>query len=200
MYFPFSVVVLSFWHTYIDRRAFILTFGKVLKYVGGDRELEYELTPKTSVGALRDFLVGVASVDVRQNDMLDKFTLIDKDGVRRLKRGGKTRLEDVDMEMEKKIRAEFTSTRYGASMMKMGWCVPGWDDEFFSVLDVAGRVGSGIGSFGVARFYVLIRGGEKPVILDVKYEPVSAVTTILTEMSPDKKAWYDDLFNHEAGE
>ena len=87
----------------------------MLKYVGGDRELEYELTPKTSVGALRDFLVGVASVNVRQNDMLDKFTLIDKDGVRRLKRGDKTRLEDVDKEMEKKIRAEFTSTRYGAS-------------------------------------------------------------------------------------
>jgi uncharacterized protein (DUF2252 family) len=172
----------------------------VLKYVGGDRELEYELTPNTSVGALRDFLVGVAAVTIRQDYMLDKFTLIEKDGVRRFKRDDKTRLKDVDKEMEKKIRAEFTSTRYGASMMKMGWRVPGWDDEFFSVLDVAGRVGSGIGSFGVDRFYVLLRGDDRPVILDVKYEPVSAVTTILAEMSPDKKAWYENLFNHEAGE
>jgi uncharacterized protein (DUF2252 family) len=185
----------------VKRRPFsFIICGKVLKYVGGDKELEYELTPKTSVGALRDFLVDVASVDVRHDDMLDKFTLIDKNGVRRLKRDNKTRLEDVDKEMETKIRAEFTATRYGASMMKMGWCVPGWDDEFFSVLDVAGRVGSGIGSFGVDRFYVLIKGDDKPVILDIKYEPVSAVTTILTEMAPEKKAWYNNLFNHEAGE
>ena len=172
----------------------------MLKYVGGDRELEYELTPKTSVGALRDFLVSVAAADVRHDYMLNKYTFVGRDGARRFQRDDRSRLVDVDEGMERKIRAEFTSTRYGASMMKMGWRVPGWDDRFFTVLDVAGRVGSGIGSFGVDRFYVLIRGEDKPVILDVKYEPVSAVSTILAERHPDTKAWYDNLFNHEAGE
>ncbi|KAL3773051.1 hypothetical protein ACHAW5_000468 [Stephanodiscus triporus] len=162
-----------------------------------DLELLYELTPKTSVGALRDFLVNVAAVTVRHDYMLDKFTMIDN-GVRKFKRDKKTRLEDVDKEMERKIRAEFSPMRYGASMMKMGWCVPGWDDDFFSVLDVAGRVGSGIGSFGVDRFYVLLKGDVRSVILDVKYEPVSAVMTILNETYPETKAWYDNLFNHEA--
>ena len=178
---------------------FVIGFSKVLKYVGSDLELLYELTPKTSVGALRDFLVNVAAVTVRHDYMLDKFTMIDN-GVRKFKRDKKTRLEDVDKEMERKIRAEFSPMRYGASMMKMGWCVPGWDDDFFSVLDVAGRVGSGIGSFGVDRFYVLLKGDVRSVILDVKYEPVSAVMTILNETYPETKAWYDNLFNHEAGE
>ena len=132
--------------------------------------------------------------------MLNKFTLVGKDGAQQFQRNNKTRLVDVHKEMERKIRDEFTSTRYGASMMKMGWRVPGWDDRFFSVMDVAGRVGSGIGSFGVDRFYVLLRGKDIPVILDVKYEPVSAVSTILSESHPDTKAWYDNLFNHEAGE
>jgi uncharacterized protein (DUF2252 family) len=145
-------------------------------------------------------LVDVAAGTVRHDYMLDKFTLIGNDGVRRFIRDNKTRLGDVDKEMERKIRAEFSPTRYGASMMKMGWCVPGWDDDFFSVLDVAGRVGSGIGSFGVDRFYVLLKGDGRSVILDVKYEPVSAVMTILNETYPDTKAWYDNLFNHEAGE
>ena len=72
----------------------------------------------------------------------------------------------------------------------MGYKVPGWDDDFFSVLDIARRVGSGVGSFGVDRFYVLLEGRdqigsnlmydylandlnvkERSVILDVKFEP-----------------------------
>jgi uncharacterized protein (DUF2252 family) len=167
--------------------------------VGGDKELEYELTPSTSVGALRDFLSEVAGHDYDSKSS-KKFTKLGSDGELRFRRDDKTRLVSVDKEMENKIRAEFTSTRYGASMMKMGWCVPGWDDNEFTVLDVASRVGSGIGSFGVDRFYVLLKGNEasKPVILDVKYEPTSAVMEILQTMAPETKAWYDNLFNHEA--
>ena len=39
-----------------------------------------------------------------------------------------------------------------------------------------------------------------PIILDVKYEPVLAVSKILVERPPNAKAWYGNLFNHEAGE
>lgn len=181
--------------------AFLFTYvDTVIKYVGGDKELEYELTPNTSVGALRDFLSEVAGHDY-DSKTLKKFTKLGMDGELRFRRDDKSRLVSVDdKEMENKIRAEFTSTRYGASMMKMGWCVPGWDDTVFTVLDVASRVGSGIGSFGVDRFYVLLKGTEasKPVILDVKYEPTSAVMEILQTKAPETKAWYDNLFNHEA--
>lgn len=72
------------------------------------------------------------------------------------------------------------------------------------MLDIARRVGSGIGSYGVDRFYVLLKGtdtslnendGDPSVILDVKYEPISAVTRTLDE---DNKAWYRHIFQNEA--
>ena len=59
-------------------------------------------------------------MDVRQDYMLNKFTLVGKDGAQQFQRNNKTRLVDVHKEMERKIQAEFTPTRYGASMMKMG--------------------------------------------------------------------------------
>lgn len=99
-----------------------------------------------------------------------------------------------------------TEDRYGATMMKMGFKVRGWDDDFFTVLDVARRVGSGVGSFGVQRLYVLLKGTDTSienyddedggaVILDVKFEPKSAPSRILTH---DQAAWYDELFHNEA--
>mmetsp|Transcript_16008 Transcript_16008/g.33844 ORF Transcript_16008/g.33844 Transcript_16008/m.33844 type:complete len:724 (-) Transcript_16008:231-2402(-) len=187
--------------------AFTYTYVKTaIDYVGGDTALIYELNPDTATGALRDFLW-----DVRENKsrkrLLDKFTQVEGDGVRRFVRNDHTRLQDVHPDVEKRIREQITSTRYGASMMKMGWKVRGWDDDFFTVLDVARRLGSGIGSYGVDRFYVMLKGEDTlldeeeegtSVILDVKFEPVSAVTTVLKEVDPDTKAWYDARFRHEA--
>ena len=102
-------------------------------------------------------------------------------------------------------RAQFTHDKFGATMMHMGWHVRDWDDEYFQVLDVAARVGSGVGSYGVDRYYVLLKGedgllgehGEDgtAVILDVKYEPSGAVSNVLTE---DEIAWYNVLFAHDA--
>eukprot|EP01083_Nonionella_stella_P162593 533938_1 len=129
----------------------------VIGYVGGDTALLYELTPNTSTGVLRDFLTNVES-GRSQMKQVHKFTEIGPDGMRRFVRNDDTRLEDVPPELEAKIRAEITPTRYGASMMKMGFKVTGWDDDFYTVLDVVRRVGSGIGSYGVDRFYVLLKG------------------------------------------
>jgi len=66
------------------------------------------------------------------------------------------------------------------------------------VLDVARRLDSGVGSYGVDRFYVLLKGAGVPVILDVKCELESAVSSILEEIDPDEKAWYGALFRNEA--
>ena len=81
-------------------------------------------------------------------------------------------------------------------MMKTGWHVPTWSDEIFTILDVAARLGSGVGSFGVDRYYILIQGiDNNHVILDVKYEPPGAVAGVLSE---DDKAWYQILFANDA--
>lgn len=207
-------------------REFAFTYIQTtIGYVGGDTELEYELTEETSVGVLKDFLVeGACTVlgdstsfwtlfnlhcrsqcppqpkvgKIPQMKMMNKFTEVGSDGVRRFVRDERTRLEDVSPDMEKKIRAEITSTKYGATMLKMGWLVHGWDDAFFEVLDVTRRVGSGVGSYGVHRFYVLLRGNGEPVLLDVKEEPESAVGSLLAELGPEESAWYDTLFRNEA--
>lgn len=186
--------------------AFTFTYVKtVLGYADGDEELTYELTPETSSGVLRDFLTRVSSKKTRLKQ-LKKFTEVGKNGVRKFSYTEKTRLEHVSQELEDDIRAEMTEDRYGATMMKMGFKVRGWDDDFFTVLDVARRVGSGVGSFGVQRLYVLLKGTDTSienyddedggaVILDVKFEPKSAPSRILTH---DQAAWYDELFHNEA--
>ena len=78
-------------------------------------------------------------------------------------------------------------------MMKIGWHAKLWDPSSgsgdFEVLDVAARVGSGVGSYGVGRYYVLLAGRnaqgvdesdefeyeDKGVILDVKFTPAPAI-------------------------
>lgn len=88
-------------------------------------------------------------------------------------------------------------------MTKIGWHAREWSEAYFRVLDVAARVGSGIGSYGVQRFYVLLAGDESKhqenataedserflgsVILDVKFEPRPAVTSVLGRFD---EAWY----------
>ena len=75
----------------------------------------------------------------------------------------------------------------GASLMWVGWHAKKWDAYFFRVVDVAERLGSGVGSFGVGRYYVLLAGYDTDlkaeadgaldtsiaggIILDVKSEP-----------------------------
>jgi len=184
--------------------AFTYSYVKTaVGYVGGDAALLYELTADTSTGVLRDFLKKIDK-NKSKKVMLEKFTDVNKDGVREFAFNDDTRLEDVPEELDSKIRHQMTSTNYGASMMKMGWRVRGWDDDFFQVLDIARRVGSGIGSFGVDRFYVLLKGQDESlndgdndpsVILDIKYEPKSAVARTINE---ETKAWYEHIFNNEA--
>jgi len=146
--------------------------------------------------------------------MLDKFTeprLVDDDGEdapavalitldessgeRRLIKDSKTRLQAVSDELKEKVVTAFGSRGYGATLSKVGWHERVWSDEYFKVLDVALRVGSGVGSFGVGRYYVLLAGDGDGIILDVKYEPEPAVASVL---SADDTAWYANLFSHEA--
>lgn len=176
-----------------------------VSYVGNDSALVFELTSKTSSGVLRDFLDDVENKRSK-TAQIEKFTERAQDGRRRFSRDDKTRLVDVPAEIDDKIRAAFASTKYGASMMKMGWKVRGWDDDFFEILDIARRLGSGVGSFGVDRFYVLLKGKDEllhgemdvddsHVILDVKYEPTSAVSRTLDEVT---SSWYAAMFQSEA--
>lgn len=186
-------------------RAFTDTYVETLiHYVGGDRELLYELTPQTATGSLKTFLTSLETEESSKKQ-LKRFTDVDKKtGRRSFIKDDSTRLVQVSQEVEEKIREQFTITKYGATMMKVGWHTYSWS-EFFEVLDIAGRVGSGVGSFGVERYYILLNGvdgslGEEgvdgsAVILDVKMEPDGAVRHVLSD---DEKAWYDIMFANDA--
>jgi uncharacterized protein (DUF2252 family) len=183
----------------------------VLDYAKNERAQTFEMTLESAHGQLRSFLKSVATEDsaIRQ---MEKFTYRDATTHElRFIKGEvgmpheDTRLATVLPDVEDEIRRAFTSDRYGATMMKMGWAVKPWDDAFYKVLDIAARVGSRIGSFGVDRYYVLLQGTDgllvedegdgSAVILDVKYQPAGAVLHVL---NADDAAWYDVMFSNPA--
>ena len=71
------------------------------------------------------------------------------------------------MVSSRQIRNAFTVEQYGATLMKTGWHAKVWNEDFFKVLDVAARVGSGVGSFGVGRYYVLLAGHDEDIADEV---------------------------------
>jgi hypothetical protein len=172
------------------------------------------LTPNTAEGTLQKFMKKVEK-NKSGGKQLQKFSEIGEDGKRRFIKEDavgvphkETNLEPVSSDMETAIYAAFTPYRYGSTMMKLGWAVPQWDANFFAVVDVARRVGSGIGSYGSDRYYVLLNGTDGllhydadddleggAIILDVKVEPKSAVQYVL---KPNDAAWYGVMFPNEA--
>ena len=176
-------------------------------YVGNEKALLFEVTQQQATGKLGAFLAKVGAAD-SEHKMLLKYTRIDDDGVRRFVKDSHSRLEALPGADAARLRAAFGRETYGATLNKIGWHAREWSDSYFRVLDVAARVGSGVGSYGVGRYYVLLAGDEgdggggggdkqylSSVILDVKFEPTPAVATVLGR--PDA-AWYRTLFSNEA--
>lgn len=181
--------------------------GALTSYVGNEKALLFELTQKQATGKLGAFLANVAAAD-SEHKMLQKYTRIDDDGVRRFVKGDHSRLEALPAGDAAQLVAAFGRETYGATLNKIGWHTREWSDSYFRVLDVAQRVGSGVGSYGVGRYYVLLAGGDgdereggggsqypNSVILDVKFEPEPAISTVLDQFDA---AWYRTLFSNEA--
>jgi len=174
----------------------------VISFVHNQDAETYELTAHEAMGKLNDFMVDVEA-DNSHDHLMDRFTSLHNSSDSRSRRfihTNDTRLLPLSDHKTKRIREAFSSTRYRATMLKTGWHVHEWDDDYFEVLDVAARVGSGVGSYGVDRYYVLLHGNsDKPdgaaFVLDIKYEPEPAVSKVL---SADDQAWYDVMFQNEA--
>ena len=196
-----------------DRAAEIVMFfcdeyvRRLQEYVGNENALTFEVTPDVATGKLQQFLQRVEQAQ-SQHKQMSKFTYKDeRSSERRLVKSEDTALEAVSADVEEDLRRAFGKLRYGATMSKIGWRAKAWKDDYFRVLDVAARVGSGVGSYGVSRYYVLLAGrddvgpgevvdGQGGVILDVKYEPArSAVAAVLND---EDAAWYRNLFTNEA--
>ena len=144
------------------------------EYVGNDKANTFEVDSEVATGKLREFLQGTNDQQ-SAHKQLKKFTTIDtKAGERRLSKTSSTSLEPVTDEVDEEVRRAFGALQYGATRQKIGWRSRAWSDDYFRVLDVAKRVGSGIGSYGVARYYVLLAGHDAYDELDVASDPQEA--------------------------
>ena len=74
----------------------------IVSYVGNERALTYELTPRTATGKLRGFLETVAAQE-SQHKQLSKYTELAPDGRRRFKRSKKVQNVTADVESEVRV-------------------------------------------------------------------------------------------------
>jgi hypothetical protein len=79
----------------------------------------------------------------------------------------------------------FSSARYGAALMKLGWKVQEWNDDYFGVIDAAQRVG-----LCLAERNCPLAGRDGRICRDIMYEPPAPVHCVL---SNDELAWYHVL-------
>ena len=196
----------------------------VRNYIGNDNEQLFEIkastTPKKT--ALHEFLKKLQSKD--EDKAVLKFTERTSEEGLRFVKTKENSLEELDGDIEDAIREGFVEEGYPATLPKVAWHAIESSGGTFEVLDVARRVGSGIGSFGVDRFYVLLAGEKRPVaadddaydasdrakeedkqerravILDVKEEPSPAARDAFegTSESTGDAAWFDHLFKNQA--
>ncbi len=205
---------------------FCEAYVEVVKgYVGNEDaelfEVKASTTPKDT--ALHKFLKKMQEKD--EDKAVIKFTERTSSGLKFVK-SKDTSLEELPDDIEQAIREGFAKEGYPATLPKVAWHALEYSPASFKVLDVARRVGSGIGSFGVDRFYVLLAGEERPaaadddaydvpsddraaeedkhsrraVILDVKEEPSPAARDAFeaTSGKTGDAAWFDHLFKNQA--
>jgi uncharacterized protein (DUF2252 family) len=156
-----------------DRDAIVDTFveaylDKMTDFKGNDDELDYRLTTSNTSGAVKDLIQAVG--DDTRSHQLDKYTEIDN-GARRFQTTAK--LATVD------------STRYAAiaaSMTAYVESIPSsrrYASSYYTVKDIRAKLGSGIGSLGRYRYWVLIEGpsssNDDDVILEMKQAAPSDV-------------------------
>ena len=131
---------------------------------------------------------------------LRHFTAIGPDGRRRFVHSAETSLRPTTEAELAEFHRRWNAGAYGATLLKVGWHARR-DPEYFEIVDLAQRVDSGDGSFGVSRFYVLIKGppaadgdGCQHVILDVKQTPPPAMAAAI---GSDDLAWWETIFINE---
>lgn len=173
----------------------------VESYIGNEEALTADLTLETTTGPLRNFLQTVEDdEEYSRASQIKKYAKF-KGGRWKFKAGSleepEHKLVGLDAETKAKIQAAFSGIEFGATLSRfVGF--GRWNEESFQVLDVASRVNTGVGSFGVDRYFVLVSCGscneEGMVILDVKYQPPGSFRSVLSDYDD---AWFDQHFAHD---
>ena len=152
------------------------------RFVGNDDEVDFRLDEDTASETIAEFLDETDREEGRRT-MLDEWTLVRRhDGKkRRLFRSEHDELAQVTGDERRAITLAIGELVESIDSPLRG------DDRYFEVLDIARRLGAGVGSRGVDRFYVLIHGASKKrkddILLDVKEQrsvPAPALHALAT--------------------
>ena len=157
----------------------------------------FEITETNARGELRDFLQETGREEGREQQLHD-LTVRYANGSRMFDYASQPDLLPADDDTRAAVVEAMDAQHYGATLQKVAWHAVPFTPTFFQVLDVAKRLNSGDGSFGVERYFVLIRGAEAKtnasrhnIILDVKREPHCAARAV---MGSAMLAWHDNVF------
>ncbi|MCP5502322.1 MAG: DUF2252 family protein [Leptospiraceae bacterium] len=147
-----------------------------------EEAIEFRIQKENADGKLDEFLESVEKKKSRKK-MLELWTGISKGEAKFLSESEKPELQSLSSDLLKQIKEAIEV--YCCSLEKE----PGERKDYFTVLDAAQRLGSGIGSYGTNRYYVLIRGergGDTCRILDIKEQAFPTIYSFLSRDEQDK--------------
>lgn len=146
------------------------------QYAFKDDEPYVQVRAEDAQGPLRKFLKKAAKKGSRLT-MLEKWTIATEKS--RKFNTELSKLESVSDDDFRILKAAIAAYKDNLDSPLKG------DKKYFKVIDVARRLGAGVGSLGAPRYYVLIRGeGKDPDsyrILDVKQQSVPSFFRFLNE-------------------
>ncbi|ACK70348.1 conserved hypothetical protein [Gloeothece citriformis PCC 7424] len=173
-----ETLVDAFTESYLDTLA---------AYRGNDDELKTYFTQNNTEGEIKKILK--KAKELTRQDLLDKWVDSQENPVGFKLIEGKIEKADQEEEIKKAIEA------YSQTLSNKLNSNP----NYFQVKSVVKRVGAGLGSLGVPRYYVLIEGKSKAedddIILDVKLQ---SKPTAYEYLSLEDQENYDSHFKQDA--
>ncbi|MGH3357287.1 MAG: DUF2252 domain-containing protein, partial [Nocardioidaceae bacterium] len=155
-------------------RAYLNAYvGQVHEYVAGTRDTDFALRLDNTDGALNDVLQGARRSS--RLAMLDSITVVLDNERRFLDTGTTRRLDDAEHAMVIDAFERYLDTIPSGKRQDHA--------EFYTVKDVVGKTGFGIGSAGLPAYNVLLEGFnqafENDVVLTMKQANVPAVSRVV---------------------
>lgn len=166
-------------------------------FKGNDSERDFRLTSQNTNGIVKDIIK--SADDKKRAKLLEKFTEINPAGQRRFKTIGDS--------SKPCIEASCLQPVDGKTLSAINAALPTYIDSiaeskrkktgYYQLKDAALRLGSGTGSLGRYRYYLLIEGDStKPdddIMLEMKQETTSAVAIAAPNNMPA------NIYNHHEG-
>ncbi|KGF73528.1 hypothetical protein DO97_18680 [Neosynechococcus sphagnicola sy1] len=162
-------------------------FDKIKDFKGTNDELSYRLNTGNTSGYVKDLIQGVAGES--RSSFLSKYTTVNASGSRLFK-VTPGELEYVSSSTSSSILAAMTGYVNSIPSSKR------YSSSYYTVKDIRLKLGSGIGSLGKYRYYVLIEGPSAStsddVILQMKQESSSAVAIAAPGRLPASQYGYHE--------